>query len=75
MEAHDEVCRHLGELALKRIIELEHENSEVTTSGLEGSLRSVWPEDLPVEIEKVLRHELAAIERRSRFRVIQGYRD
>jgi len=72
LDAHDEVCGYLGDVALKRIIELENANSGCATSDLRESLRSVRPEASHVGIEDVLRRELATIERRPTPRLIHG---
>ncbi len=72
LEDHNEVCGCLGDLALRRIIQLENDNSRSSTCGLEESFSTIWPLDMPVELDEFLRRELATIERRSAFRVIPG---
>ena len=72
LEDHNEVCGCLGDLALRRIIQLENDNSRSSTWDLEVSFSTIWPLDMPVELGEFLRRELATIERRSTFRVIPG---
>ncbi len=59
-------------VALRRIIQLENDHSRSSTWDLEESFSTIWPLDMPVELEEFLRHELTTIERRSTFRDIPG---
>ncbi len=66
LDEHESVCDYLGEVALKRLMQIQNEYSAQSLS----DLADLIPPEMEREIEQVLCRDLAAIEKRARLRVV-----
>lgn len=66
LDEHESVCGHLGEVALKRLMQIQNEHSAQPLS----DLADLIPPEMECEIEQVLRRDLAAIEKKARLRIV-----